>query len=1621
MVNQLSAQLLRNEWIDYNKTYYKLKLGPAFGTDAAGVPIRSGLCRISAAVLTTAGMSTVQAEHLQVWRNGEQIPVYTSISTGTMTASDYIEFWGEINDGKLDADLYLNSEYQLSDYWSLQTDTVSYFITSNTNTSQNKRLVSATNNIAGNVLPATEYFMHTVGRTWRQEINGGYSTFLGERLFSSSYDRGEGFVSRRIRPNGNSCGGQAQLPQNFNDLQPYLSGPAMTLKVNAVGSAPNSRSVKILLNGDSITVFQMDYLFDYKLTEFDIPVSKINSGNAQVITINQSNVQCDEMRLSLVELTYPRKFNFSGASNFEFNLPANASGHFLKISNFNYGSTAPILYDLTNGNRYVGDISITDTIRFAIPALASNTRFVLVKQDAYVGLNVAKKRNFVNYKEKSFQGDYLIISNPLIFGTGSSNYVQQYYDYRATVAGGDFNPKIIDINEIEDQFAYGVKKHPLSIKNFLKFSRIYFSTKPKYAFIIGKGVTYNEYRNNESNTLADQLNLVPTWGNPASDNILGSDDLTAKMETPIGRLSAVTAQEVGDYLQKVKQYELNQKDTTATLDKKLWMKNVLQIAGVNDATLGAQLDGFMQGYKNIISDTAFGAKVTNFSKTADPAGYTNAILNFKNLFEGGTSLITYFGHSSATSLDFNLDNPENYNNVNKYPFFIANGCSAGNHFSFETSRFSNKSTISEKFVLANQRGAIGYLASTHFGVVNYLDRYTQEFYNAMGKSQYGKGVGDILKEGINQSMIFYGANDFYSRVHAETYALDGDPAVKLNVFDKADFVVNEDQINISPNFVSLADDSFYVKIKIHNIGKAIKDSVAVKVLRQFPDGNSVTVFNNKISSLNYSDSISLSFPIVTNRDKGTTKISVQIDSENLISEISNANNTAFKEIVISEDEIKPVFPYNFSIVNQAGFKLAASTVNPFSELKNYVVEIDTTELFNSPLKSQQIIASKGGVVEFNPSITYQNGTTYYWRTGVSGLNQKWNVSSFTYNTNSYTGFEQKHIYQFFKNQMPSIDLDSISRKFSYKKKTNNLFIQHSIYPTSGLEDIHFSVSVNGTAMIRSACIGSSVIFNVFDTLTFKPWRNITGQDYGSGGPYPNCVSNGREYNFEFSYTSAAERNKAKSFMDSIPNGMFVVARLVYDGVQIFANQWADDSTIYGSGNTLYSRFKQQNFNEIDSFNNPRTFALIFKKNDATNFTPVFSFSNGIYDRVTLSQDVITSDTLGYITTPKFGPSKSWKNVQWSGTSLENGNDDVKLKVIGIDSDNLETTLFTLNTSQQNFNINSINALQYPYLKLQVDNQDSITATPYQINNLKVEFDPAAEGAVAPNLLYSFTDSVGFAGTSDSLKLKFAFKNVSKVDFNNLKLKLQFIDSVGNVSNIIIPNTRAVIAGDTVHISIVEKISGLNGKYNVFIMVNPDNDQPEQFSFNNYLYQFVNIRSNQLLPVTLVDFYARPFNSSVELNWTVMNEENFFKYELQHSLDSRNFTTFTSVAGKNNVSVETKYQAFHNNPTFGKNYYRLKMIDKDGTIKYSAIRLINFGKGTQISVYPNPATDFINISISKADNKSTTIHLVNMFGQIVQQKAITNNGQFDIRNLTPGTYIVVIDSNGEKETYKIQKQ
>ncbi len=165
-----------------------------------------------------------------------------------------------------------------------------------------------------------------------------------------------------------------------------------------------------------------------------------------------------------------------------------------------------------------------------------------------------------------------------------------------------------------------------------------------------------------------------------------------------------------------------------------------------------------------------------------------------------------------------------------------NGCNARNFFTYYPQRLEVNETLSEKFVLAKQRGSIAFVASTHFGIVNYLNIYLKNLYNQIGKTHYGTSLGEIQMTS-KRTYAVTGPFDYYARMHAEEITLHGDPSIKLNVQAKPDYVIEEPQIKVDPSFISIAEDSFEVKVRIVNIGKAVGDSVRLEIKRQYPDGS----------------------------------------------------------------------------------------------------------------------------------------------------------------------------------------------------------------------------------------------------------------------------------------------------------------------------------------------------------------------------------------------------------------------------------------------------------------------------------------------------------------------------------------------------------------------------------------------------------------------------------------------------------------------------------------------------------------------------------------------------------------------------------------------------------------
>jgi len=177
-----------------------------------------------------------------------------------------------------------------------------------------------------------------------------------------------------------------------------------------------------------------------------------------------------------------------------------------------------------------------------------------------------------------------------------------------------------------------------------------------------------------------------------------------------------------------------------------------------------------------------------------------------------------------------------------------------------------------------------------------------------------------------------------------------------------------------------------------------------------------------------------------------------------------------------------------------------------------------------------------------------------------------------------------------------------------------------------------------------------------------------------------------------------------------------------------------------------------------------------------------------------------------------------------------------------------------------------------------------------------------------------------------------------------------------------------------------------------------------------------------LPLNLISFNASIINGTVKAWWSTSNEVNTASFEVERSIDGRNFVTVAQKAAKNVSGINT-YEALDATPLSGLAYYRLKMIDKDGTVKYSQLVKLRNKTTTKLEVFPNPTNGALSISHSKASN-GAAIRIFTLEGKLVksinaQRDAVQT--AINIAELVNGNYQIVFENNGERSVTKIVKQ
>ena len=179
-----------------------------------------------------------------------------------------------------------------------------------------------------------------------------------------------------------------------------------------------------------------------------------------------------------------------------------------------------------------------------------------------------------------------------------------------------------------------------------------------------------------------------------------------------------------------------------------------------------------------------------------------------------------------------------------------------------------------------------------------------------------------------------------------------------------------------------------------------------------------------------------------------------------------------------------------------------------------------------------------------------------------------------------------------------------------------------------------------------------------------------------------------------------------------------------------------------------------------------------------------------------------------------------------------------------------------------------------------------------------------------------------------------------------------------------------------------------------------------------------------LPVELVSFSAEQIDNNVVLEWKTATEINNDYFEIQKSLDGKDFFSLGRVIGMGNSNSIKTYSFIDAYPNSGKAFYTLKQVDYDGTSTLSEIIMVDIViDNIDFKIYPNPAIDFFKVSLTSSISEKTSILLYDQVGNLMMNREVDELEEQDeitmnVTSLNPGVYMLKVLSGSFIRSMKV---
>jgi flagellar hook assembly protein FlgD len=1603
--NRVEAQNFGFEWINFNQTYYKIKT------------FQTGIHRISQADLSNAGINGINPKQFQIFFRGQEQAIFVQgEEDNSFDAGDYIEFYGRRNDGELDRFLYSNPSNQTNPYYNLYSDTTSVFLTWKTDGTFGKRIVKdntpfLTNNINFHWAENIQFFAegYSLGQNYRIGTN--------EKIFLADFDSGEGWLSGIIN-------GSRTFTFNIENLFNGVTITPPKLEIGFAGSTITGFSVTVQVGNSVGTLRNLSNFTGFAYQNItlaqDLLMTDITGTGQFLVRVNTGGV-----RVAYIKLTYPQTLTSDGSNNKNFNIPQNNHPiSYLQINNVPSNSR---LFDITDihtfkelnaqfiGNNLQASITGTDT---------SPKNLYLYNNQPIANIPSTNIQRVFFTQITPNLVDYLIITHPRFrqAAGGYPDIAQAYANYRASAAGGSFKPLLMNIDVIYNQFSYG-EKTPLAIRRLCDY--LYQNTTLKYLFLIGKGAALPDENYNDLNIRQNPahyaLDLVPTGGTPASDNIFTHNlaNTGAKYQlVPTGRLSVTQPEQVLNYLNKIIEHE------TPT-DNRLWQKNFIHLSGGNNAIEQTLFRSYVDFYKSIAEGLFLGARVSTTSKsTTNPV----ELVNVSELVNKGTGLMNFFGHSSINVTDIVIgrasDDLQGYRNKGKYPLILTNGCQLG-------AVFYSSFTLSEDWMLTKDRGSIGFIGHSYFGYSTPLYEFSARFYNLICQfpTVIGQPIGVALKENARLA-----PSNVIDRSIAEQMVLQGDPAAKFIDASKVDYYTANNQVflqSVDNSPITAASESFNVKFIVSNLGKIEPNKrIQVRVKRTYPNGQ-VSTFVNDIGydPVFYRDTLSFTLYKEAGKDAfGLNRIEVTLDYQNQIDEMREDNNVGVIEFLFPKVGVLPIYPKEYAIVNTQPVTLTAMASSLRNEGKQFIMEIDTVNTFNSGAK-QSVILDAGIMASWDVNLLSDNSTdstVYYWRVNyvddVTNTANLWGESSFIYIKNSPEGWSQSRFPQFSKTILTDVKRNLFNQQWEFQPLNRSIIVRTFGANSNANININTFLDYAGPQITGGTECGMNTIVAV-------AFRADTGNPYLVQNIPNQC---GQVIKFANFYDNTQILNGAlNTYLGAVNNGDYV---LFFTKGNINFSTW---------GNNLFQVFAQigGNSNIFTTLQTGSPYIILGRKGGNPGSASEMIASNlNSADTATiqLSTNLDISTGNGQIAYSLIGPATNWKEIIHTVKKFQN--DSYKLEVYGVNSALVPTnTPIIPNVNAPQMNLNGvIDPVAFPYLLLKLHLKDEVNKTPPQLKKWMVLYDGLPEGLIDVQAVGAVNYIISPKTEGENFNLPFAFKNISSFTYATDSLQVTYtlknLQTFAQTVNTI--KIKAPAPRQTINFSRLVNTLGLNGKYELQVFVNPS-ITPEAIYENNVLvipFEVKGDRTNPLLEVTfdgrkIMDGEIVSPNPIIAVGlrddnrFLIPNDPNLLKIALKRPCPTCVFEDIqynnpnVTWAVQNGVLVVNIKE---NNLPNG--IYTLRAQGKDVAGNYTGIDpyIINFevvreNTITNVFPYPNPFSTGAKFVFTLTGNipDEMKIQIMTVNGQVVREITQAELGNLKVGNNLTDFIWDGTDESGQK--------